>query len=591
MRLCSPHEYSCSARSAVFALFLCVFAMPRARAQNSYTTITSVEVTTLSNAVQVRVKADGLLQFRYADTNGTMMFVQFPGARNGTGKNFFNINSFPVSSVQLSTPREAVNGIGVNMDIKNFIQTQGSVTATPDSQGILFTIQSNRTIETKKAAASGNGNSGDGDSGGDAKSDDAKTGDAAKTSAAKDAGDKDKPDTSTQVDFVDGLLSLRAVNVDINELMAAIARKTGLSVAVDDAVSDPTPRKISLSLRGVSPRAAITSIAAAAGLAVSLRDGIYMMSEGEATDLASYNLSGTASFRLQNTQAGTASGLLPNFLSPFVKVNPEQNAVVVTAPSQILAKIGLDLQRLDVPPPQILIEAIAVELTDSSDTDLGLLIGDPSRTSFSSVNTTTGSLSYNTIGALPRTFEVNLRALELKGRARVRARPRMAVINGRTANIFIGSQRFILTQFSQFGQNQNRIQSVDVGVKLQVTPLTGGNGEITTRLVPEVSNITELDLQSGLPVLSSRRAETTVRVKSGETIAIGGLTLDQDQITNRKIPFLGDLPLLGRLFRGRKRSTSRTELVVFVTPRILNSTTNGVVPTATQIAPITPQVR
>ncbi len=580
MRLFSPHEYSCTARPALFALFLCVFAMPRARAQNSYTTITSVEVTTLSNAVQVRVKADGLLQFRYADTSGLMMFLQFPGARNGTGKNFFNINSFPVSSVQLSTPREAVNGIGVNMDIKNFIQTQGSVTATPDSQGILFTIQSNRTIETKKAAASS-----DGDSGGDTKSDDAKSGDAAKTGGAKDAADK--PDTSTQVDFADGLLSLRAVNVDINELMAAIARKTGLSVAIDDAVSDPTPRKISLSLRGVSPRAAITSIAAAAGLAVSLRDGIYMMSEGEATDLASYNLSGTASFRLQNTQAGTASGLLPNFLSPFVKVNPEQNAVVVTAPSQILAKIGIDLQRLDVPPPQILIEAIAVELTDSSDTDLGLLIGDPSRTSFSSVDTTTGSLSYNTIGKLPRTFEINLRALELKGRARVRARPRMAVINGRTANIFIGAQRFILTQFSQFGQNQNRIQSVDVGVKLQVTPLTGGNGEITTRLVPEVSNITELDLQSGLPVLSSRRAETTVRVKSGETIAIGGLTLDQDQITNRKIPFLGDLPLLGGLFRGKKRSTSRTELVVFITPRILNSTTNGVAPIASQGAPRT----
>lgn len=579
MRFSPRHEYSCAARSTFFMLFLCVFAS-NARAQNSYTTITKVEVTTLSNAVQIRVKADGLLQYRYADLSGPLMFLQFPGARNGTGKNFFNVNSFPVSSIQLSTPREAVNGIGVNMDIKNFIVTQGSVTATPDSQGVLFTIQSNRTIETKKAASTGT----------DAKTDDAKT-DETKTSgtkadAAKAAVDKDKPDTSTQVDFANGLLSLRAVSVDINELMAAIARKTGLSVAVDDAVSDPTPRKISLSLRDVTPSSAITSIAAASGLAVSLRDGIYMMSEGAATDLASYNLSGTASFRLQNTQAGTASALLPNFLSPFVKVNPEQNAVVVTAPSQMLSKIGLDLQRLDVPPPQILIEAIAVELTDSSDTDLGLLIGNPDRTSFSSVDATTGSLTYNTIGTLPRTFEVNLRALELKGRARVRARPRMAVINGRTANIFIGAQRFILTQFEQFGQNQNRIQSVDVGVKLQVTPLTGGNGEITTRLVPEVSNITELDLQSGLPVLSSRRAETTVRVKSGETIAIGGLTLDQDQITNRKIPFLGDLPLLGGLFRGKKRSTSRTELVVFITPRILNSTTNGVVPTAAPIAPV-----
>jgi type II secretory pathway component GspD/PulD (secretin) len=87
--------------------------------------------------------------------------------------------------------------------------------------------------------------------------------------------------------------------------------------------------------------------------------------------------------------------------------------------------------------------------------------------------------------------------------------------------------------------------------------------------VPEVSNITELDLLSGLPVLSTRRAETTVRVKDGETIAIGGLTLDQEQRTNRKIPFFGDLPVIGKLFHGTKRSSVKTELVVFITPHII----------------------
>jgi type II secretory pathway component GspD/PulD (secretin) len=110
---------------------------------------------------------------------------------------------------------------------------------------------------------------------------------------------------------------------------------------------------------------------------------------------------------------------------------------------------------------------------------------------------------------------------------------------------------------------------VDVGVKLSVTPLTGGNDEITVRIAPEVSNITELDLQSGLPVLSTRSADTTVRVQDGETIAIGGLTLNKEQSTNRKIPILGDLPLVGGLFRSRSRNIVQTELVVFVTPRIL----------------------
>ncbi len=272
---------------------------------------------------------------------------------------------------------------------------------------------------------------------------------------------------------------------------------------------------------------------------------------------------------------------MPNFLYSYVKVNLEQNAVVVTAPSQMLAKIGADLRKMDVPSPQIALEAIAVELSDTSDLDVGLTLGSPNPGQFAALSGPGGVISYNTIGTLPRTFEANLKALELKGKARVRARPSMVVVNGETANLFIGTQRFILTQFNQSGQTQNRIQPVDVGVKLLVTPLTGGNGEITTRIAPEVSNITELDLQTGLPVLSTRRSDTTVRVKDGETIAIGGLTLDQEQTRNGKIPLLGDLPLLGPLFRSRKKTTVRTELVVFVTPHIVTNvgaTNNGGTP-------------
>jgi type II secretory pathway component GspD/PulD (secretin) len=505
----------------------------------SYTTITAVEVTALSNGVQVRIKADGILQYRDADANGSQMHLYFPNARNGTGKNFFNVDRYPVSYIQLSTPQGAASGIGLNFDIRNLASTSGSVSTGADGQSVLFTIQSDRTVESSGR------NSGNNETG---------------SSSTPNAGD-----TATEVLFEDGTVSIRAVRADIHELVAAIAQKSGLSVSVDDNVR----RTVSLNLQRMEPAAAVGSIATATGLAISRVNNIFMMSEGVPTDLATYNLSGTASFRMQNIQAGTASGLLPNFLYSYVKVNAEQNAVVVTAPQQMLAKIGSDLQKIDVPSPQILIEAIAVELSDSSDLDIGLQVGNPNPLRQSFADTTTGTIAYNSIGRLSDRFQATLRALELQGKARVRARPQMAVVNGRTANIFIGAQRFILTQFTQNGQNQSRIQAVDVGVKLQVTPLTGGNGEITTRILPEVSNITELDLLSGLPVLSSRRAETTVRVKDGETIAIGGLTLDQEQRTNRKIPFFGDLPLIGKLFHGTKRSSVKTELVVFITPHII----------------------
>ncbi len=527
-------EYSIFVVSLFFVALCGVLATGANAQSRSYTTLKSVEVTALSNGVQLRFSADGLLQYRDADTNGSEMRLFFPDARNGTNKNLINVDKYPVSYVQLSTPQGAANGIGLNVDIRNLISTSANVSTSSDGQSVLMTIQSNRTVESSTRT------------------------DATSVSS-------DKIDVSTQVTFADGTLSLRAVRADIHEVIAAIAQKSGLSLAVDDAVN----RKISLNLDNIAPEAALRAISTAYGLALSQSGGLFTISEGVPTDLATYNASDTQSFRMQNVQAQNVSGLLPNFLYSYVKVNSEQNAVVVTAPSQMLQKIGEDLRRMDKPAPQIAVEAIVVELSDATDRDLGVSFGDSRNRSFSSVDT--GTLTFNGVGNLPRGFEFNLRALEQRGKARVRARPQMAVINGRTANIFIGAQRFIITQVNNFGQTQNRIQSVDVGVKLQVTPLTGGNGEITVRLVPEVSNITELDLQTGLPVLSSRRTETTVRVKDGETIAISGLTLDQQQTANRKIPFLGDLPLVGGLFRGKKRNNVRTELVVFVTPRILTS--------------------
>ena len=501
----------------------------------AYTNIKSITTKALSNGVQITILADGILQYRDVDSNGNKMGVYFPAARNGTGKNFINLNTYPVSSIQLSTPQGAQNGIGLRLDISNFANTNASVTQTPNGQGVLFTIQSDRTLPGTRGGA----------------------GDTAATASPDDL--------SADVSFANGLVSIRAVKADIHELMASIAQKAGLSIAVDDAVS----RKVSLNLQNVEPQSAVSTIAAAYGLALAPINGILMLSEGVPTDLATYRASETQSFRIQNGQAGQLSGLLPNFLYSYVKVNGEQNAIVVTAPSQILEKIGADLRRVDVPAPQIAIEAIAVELSDSNDLDVGIRLGNPDANSFDSLDAGAGRLTFNTIGKLPRTFEASLTALELKGKARVRARPQMVVLNGETANLFIGSQRFILTQFNQSGQTQNRIQPVDVGVKLSVTPLTGGNGEITARVAPEVSNITELDLQTGLPVLSTRRSDTTVRVKDGETIVIGGLTLDQEQTTQGKIPLFGDLPLIGGLFRSRKKTTVKTELVVFVTPHIL----------------------
>ena len=524
-----------------------------AKPSQSYTTITDVKIAPLSNGVQITITADGILQYQQTsyEDRSKAVGISFPDARNGIGKNFLNINRYPVSHIALSTPQGAKNGIGLSLVVNNFAESAFQIASTADGQGVIVTILSDRTIEGGRRGA------------------------AVADAVTKNGG----TDTATEVKFANGLLRLRAVKADVAALIAAIALKTGLSVAVDDAVD----RKVSLNLSGVKPEAAVQSIATANGLALSRIGGMLILSEGVPNDLATYRVSGTQSYRMQNTQAATASGLLPNFLYSYVKVNPEQNAVVVTAPSQMLAKIGRDLAAVDTPSPEIAIEAVAVEFTDDINESIGLLLNDQRNTSISTVNPSLGQITYNSIGLLPQNFQLTLQALVQSGKARVRARPRMAVVNGRQANIFIGSQQFILTQFNSYGQTQTRIQPVDVGVKLSITPLTGGNGEITTTIAPEVSNITEQDAATGLPVLSTRNASTTVRVRDGETIVIGGLTLDQQQTSHQKIPLLGDLPILGKLFRSETKNSVRTELVVFVTPRIVSAGSAGGVDAATAV--------
>jgi type II secretory pathway component GspD/PulD (secretin) len=540
------------------ALAALTFGAPGAHAL-VYCNITDIETKQLRNGVQIIVKSDGLLERHWHswEANGDRFEITFTNARNKTGKNFIDVSTYPVSHIQLEVPQGAEEGIGVLMTVVNYEPSPVSVSRSDDRQSDIIMISSSRTLEGSATAKV----------------------------------DKAEKGEELSVEHEAGRVSVRAVNVDIQRLLGEIAAKTGVNLAVDDAVK----AKVSLNLRDQTPDGVLRTIASAYGLALSEVEGVYMFSQGVPQDLAAYRLSGTASFPLRYTRAQAASGLLPTFLYSYLHVNEEQNAVVVTAPQQMLDKIRDDLAAVDVAPPQILIEAIAVEFTNAADLDAviqtargdvtgrttgyedeegNFYYGDPEL--WMETDSRSGRLSYSNVGDLPYDFEARLRSLETEQRAKIRAAPRMAVMNGHRADIFIGVRRFITVEYITYGQTTTKIQGVDVGVKLRVTPLTGGGGEITLEIDPtgtEVSNISELDPETGLPVLSTRQTGTTVRVKDGETVMIGGLSQRQIEESSTKIPILGDLPLIGGLFRSRAKTAVNSELVVFITPHIL--TTEG----------------
>jgi len=502
--------------------------------------------------VQITVKADGALEagwYSGDEAQQQIIRLTFGNAKALIGKNFIDISTYPVSYLQLSIPQGAPEGVGIEMQVACYVQSRYEARPSTDRTSYIITVYSERTLER------------------------------AGKKAEETAGAKEEKDLRVEVQ--EGRVTVRCVKADIHELLGEISKRTGANFALGDSVH----HDVSLNLVRLPVEAVIQGIASAYGLALSKVDNVYMLGEGVPTDLPSYRLSGTASFPLRYTRASEASGLLPTFLYSYLHVNQPQNAVVVTAPTQMLDKIEKDLRKIDLPPPQIMIEALAVEFASTRDLDqvvearygdvtgVGDLIGVPveQRDAFLQgfLQTREGEIRYSTLGQVPKDFEARIRALESAGRAHVHAAPRMAAINGYPANIFIGLRRFIRVQYLVGGLVQEQIQGVDVGVKLAVTPWTGGDGEITVQVAPEVSNVRDVDILTGLPVLAKRSASTKVRVKDGETIMIGGLTQKQTFATWSKIPVLGDLPLIGGLFRSRKVSETDSELVVFVTPHLL----------------------
>ena len=150
--------------------------------------------------------------------------------------------------------------------------------------------------------------------------------------------------------------------------------------------------------------------------------------------------------------------------------------------------------------------------------------------------------------------------------AKILASPRVATQSGTEALIHIGDKFPIVYFDPRAGQFQ--VQYVDIGIKLDVKPEIKADGYIVTELRPEVSNLIEL-VNNQYPRTAIRTVNTTMRVKDGDTIVIGGLIREDERVTVAKLPFLGDLPVLGVLFRTTGVDKSRSEVVMMLTPHIM----------------------
>lgn len=279
-----------------------------------------------------------------------------------------------------------------------------------------------------------------------------------------------------------------------------------------------------------------------------------------------------SSFMLNNGQDQKPAVPLGQSFSNGLAVNRRLNAIWATGTPERIEWVRQQIAMIDVPVDSVILETQFVELTESGAKNLGIdLNNSAGQIAVGRLETGT-SLPFNVDpnDVLPSgVLQAAIYAQVEKGEGRILSRPRIAAQSGSTAKIITGDALPILTAITLSGVNgvSQQVQYVNVGVTLQIAPRVSDDGFVTSQIYGVVSSVT--GYSQGYPTISQREAETSASVRDGETFVIGGLT--QENVISRKsrVPIVGDIPLLGALFRQERSTSSKTELYIVITPRIV----------------------
>ncbi|MCK5393126.1 MAG: type II secretion system protein GspD [Candidatus Omnitrophica bacterium] len=272
-----------------------------------------------------------------------------------------------------------------------------------------------------------------------------------------------------------------------------------------------------------------------------------------------------------------------------VKGDKSSNKLVVTDYPDKLAEIEKMLIAFDEKPLQVLINAKILEIKPSKEFHSGInwdyWINKYFRIkgSFSISSSSTSKLSFGTIGL----GDVNnvgeyssiVEFLEVFGDTKILSSPRILALNNQEAKILVGTKDvYITSSVSELGDSAVTTQTVnfvDVGVKLYVTPRINREGYIILKIKPEISSsqrevIKTANTETEIPIVTTSEAETSVIVRDGVSIIIGGLRKITRDKQKKQIPILGSIPILGIPFRSKKDEWSKNELVIVLTPQIVS---------------------
>jgi len=425
-----------------------------------------------------------------------------------------------------------------------------------------------------------------------------------------------EPLPPTVLEAEDGRLIIHSRDADVRNLLEQLAEQAELNILASESVQGT----VTVNLQNVTVDEALNTVLKAAGY-VSRRDG-NVLYVGTSADFAALEQSldriGTRVYRPNYVSAKDLSPLLTPLLTPSVgKISvtappatgigdddsqaggdsiSQQDAIVVQDYERVLMQIDQVFREVDRRPSQVSIEAVIVSVTLNDENQFGVdfqLLRDKQNVRFGwgnprqaplegggNVDPVTGApigeFQFDTGGLkfafLDDALGVFLNALETVGDANVIASPKLLCLNKQKAQILIGQRLgYISTTVTQNFSTQN-VEFLDVGAQLRLRPFISSDGMIRMEVHPELSQGSVV-VNGGftLPQKTLTEVTTNVMCPDGCTVIIGGLMREDLSTQTTQVPLLGSLPLAGPLFRNKTDTVNRTEILVLLTPRIIEN--------------------
>jgi type IV pilus assembly protein PilQ len=394
------------------------------------------------------------------------------------------------------------------------------------------------------------------------------------------------------VDYKDGLVSLDISNGDLEDLIRAISEQSDIEIITYGSIKS----EINAKLNNVPLTEALALLLGGTRFTFVQKDNVILIGDRNTATPSGQALSKSELIHLNHIKVDNLPSILPKDIPPTnVRVIKEQNALLISGTSEDIVTAKEFLNTIDIPTPQVRVDAVIVEFKDNLDKEFAIRTGRDNRLKESSYNLTpfpdhskypnTQNFEAGVSGKflneilrginLPTLMNIIpddlfsiLRFLESQNKAKVLAQPTILTLNGNKASIDVSETQYFKV-ITGTGENQtSQFRPIKFGITLDITPWISQSGQITAEITPNVSNSDKTN-DEGYPNVSARSITTTVRLNDGETLILGGLIKNQESEYSYKVPFLGSIPIIGALFRHSGKTRSKSNLVVFITPHIM----------------------